>query len=488
MDGWTPGQIAATDQLVRWWDRPSTFVRDEFGVDLDDFQEEALDRFPYSPRLAMRASKGPGKTATLAWMIWNFLVTRPHPKIACTSIDANNLSDNLWTELAHWRNKSKLLQEKFEWTKTRIFSREFPETWWASARTWSKTADKNQQSATLAGLHADYILFILDESGGMPDALMASAEAALSSCKEGHIVQAGNPTHLSGPLYAACTRERRLWTIIEVNGDPDNPRRAKLVSIEWARQQIEKYGRENPWVKVNVFGEFPPASINALIGPDEVEAAMKRYYRAHEIGNAPKILGVDVARFGDDASVLCRRQGIQVYDFKSYRNLDSNQGAGLVARAWADWEADATFIDMTGGWGTGWYDGLKRLGRAPIGIGFANAAHNPARFVNKRAEMYFDTVEWIKQGGALPPSCHEVLAALTQTTYTFQGDKILLEPKEAIKEKLGYSPDEGDSLVLTFAEPVTVQPILRRGRPKTEDYNPYREVDSAPGGGYNPYR
>ena len=488
MKGWTPDQEESCEQLVRWWDRPSTFVREQFDVELDDFQEEALDLFPYCPRLAMRASKGPGKTATLAWMIWNFMVTRPHPKIACTSIDAMNLSDNLWTELAHWRNKSKFLQDRFEWTKTRIFSKEFPETWWASARTWSKTADKNQQSATLAGLHADYILFVLDESGGMPDALMASAEAALSSCVEGHIVQAGNPTHLAGPLYAACTKERRLWKIVEVNGDPDNPRRAKRVSIEWARQQIEKYGRENPWVKVNVFGEFPPASINALIGPDEVQEAMRRYYRAHEIGLAPKILGVDVARFGDDASVLCRRQGIQVYDFKSYRNLDSNQGAGLVARAWGDWEADAAFIDMSGGWGTGWYDGLKRLGRAPIGVGFANQAHNPSRFVNKRAEMYFDAVQWIRDGGALPPTSHETLAALTQTTYTFQGDKILLEPKDDIKEKLGYSPDEADALVLTFAEAVTVRPILQRKPKRDTDYNPYREVDSAPSAVYNPYR
>ena len=117
MDGWTPDQRLASDQLIRWWDRPSTFVRDEFGVEPDAFQEEALDRFPYAPRICMKASKGVGKTCVEAWLIWNFLVTRPHPKIACTSIDANNLSDNLWTELAHWRNKSKLLQEKFEWTK-----------------------------------------------------------------------------------------------------------------------------------------------------------------------------------------------------------------------------------------------------------------------------------------------------------------------------------------------------------------------------------
>jgi phage terminase large subunit len=166
--------------------------------------------------------------------------------------------------LGLWQGRSKLLSETFQWTKTRIFAKEHPEAWWCSARTWAKSADKDQQANTLAGLHSDYILFVLDESGGMSDAIMASAEAALSSCIEGHIVQAGNPTHLSGPLYGACTRERRLWFVVDIDGDPDNPKRASRVSIERARQQIEKYGRDNPFVLVNVFGQFPPSSLNAL--------------------------------------------------------------------------------------------------------------------------------------------------------------------------------------------------------------------------------
>ena len=109
---------------------------------------------------------------------------------------------------------------------------------------------------------------------------MATAEAALASCVEGHIVQAGNPTHLEGPLYRACTSERRLWHLTEITGDPDDPRRATRISAQWAREQIEKYGRDNPWVLVNVFGRFPPSSLDTLIGPDECAEATKRAYRA----------------------------------------------------------------------------------------------------------------------------------------------------------------------------------------------------------------
>jgi phage terminase large subunit len=273
----------------------------------------------------MKACKGPGKTAVLAWLGWNFLATRPHPKCAATSISGENLADNFWTEMAKWQAKNAFLKAKFTWTKTRIVANDHPETWFMSARSWPQSADATKQADTLAGLHADYILFIIDESGGIPDAVMVSAEAALSSCVEGHIVQAGNPTMLSGPLYRACALERRLWYVIEITGDPDDAKRSPRISVEWAKAQIEKYGRDNPWVLVNVFGRFPPSSLNVLIGPDEVRAAMKRYYREFEIGKAPKILGVDVARFGDDASVIMPRQGIQMFKPAKYRNIDSRR-------------------------------------------------------------------------------------------------------------------------------------------------------------------
>ena len=170
----------AAAKFRQWREDPRVFVREVFGVTPDPWQDEVLAAFPHQQRIALKACKGPGKTAVEAWLAWNFLLTRPHPKIAATSITSENLADNLWAEMAKWQQKSDLLKATFQWTKTRIFAKDHPETWWMSARTWPKTADKEQQANTLASLHADYILFILDESGGMPEAVMASAEAALS--------------------------------------------------------------------------------------------------------------------------------------------------------------------------------------------------------------------------------------------------------------------------------------------------------------------
>jgi phage terminase large subunit len=446
---------AAADKIRLWREKPQVFVREVFGVTPDAWQDDVLAMFPTSPRMAMKACKGPGKTAVLAMLCWNFLLTRPRPKIAAVSISAENLADGLWTEMAKWQAKAPLLRETFTWTKTRIFCNEAPEEWWMSARTWPKKADANAQADTLAGLHADYLLFVIDEAGGVPDAVMAAAEAGLANAmgdNEAHIVIAGNPTHLEGPLYRACTTERSLWRVVEITSDPDDPKRTPRVSAEWARQQIQKYGRENPWVLVNVFGKFPPSSLNALIGPDEVREAMTRFHRITEYGSAAKVLGVDVAREGDDRSVIFPRQGIVAFEPVVLRNVDSLQGAGAVSRKWNDWDADACFVDNTGGFGAGWIDQLRVLHRNPIGIHFAGKASS-LQFVNKRAEMLWSACEWAKQGGALP-DIPELLEEMTAHTYFFKGDAIQIEEKEQIKAKIGRSPDYFDGLGLTFAHPV----------------------------------
>ena len=469
--------MSDAETLKRWWHHPDQFVREVFQVEPDTWQLEALQVFPTNSRIALKAAKGPGKTALEAWLAWNYLVTRPYPKVVATSISADNLRDNLWAEMAKWQQRSRLLMDLFEWNAERIVNRAHPENWWMSARTWSRSADASQQGQTLAGLHADYTLAILDESGGIPDAVMATAEGIGASAVEWHIIQAGNPTMLSGPLYRACTTERALWKVIEITGDPDDPKRSTRISIQWAREQIQKWGKDDPYVLVNVFGKFPPSSINALIGPDQVRDAMKRHYIPEQYEFAGKIIAADVARQGDDASVISKRQGLVLFPQIVLRNVDGNQGAGRLAREWEDWGADAAMIDGTGGWGATWIDALRNMGRDPLDVQFAGKPFEP-KFFNKRAEMTWEFVEWIKSGGALPDS-PELLADLCAITYTFKGDKILVADKDAIKAVLGRSPDYSDSAMCTFAVPVAgrsvgLESLLRKPAQATSDYEPYQ--------------
>ena len=166
------------------------------------------------------------------------------------------------------------------------------------------------------------------------------------------------------------------------------------------------------------------------------------------------------------------------------------QGANIVAQEWDSFGADGCFVDGTGGYGAGWIDHLRHLGRTPIDVQFAGQANDPSRYANRRAEMYFEVVEWIRRGGALWRS-EELKAALTQTTYAFKGDRLILEPKDQIKAKIGFSPDEADALVMTFAAPVVAATRQRYGVRKLPDYDPFASISRAMDHGredYDPYR
>ncbi|MBB3453907.1 hypothetical protein FHT86_002163 [Rhizobium sp. BK313] len=481
---------SASDQIRRWREHPVTMVRELFEVEPDLWQQEALEAFPNCPRLAMKACAGPGKTALLAWLGWNFLLTRPHPYIACTSITGQNLYANLWTELARWYDRSPLLKKAFTKTGNKIYNNDAEATWKLEARTWARDANAEQIGNALAGVHADYVMWLLDESGDYPDAIMPTCEGIFAgSPKEAHIVQAGNPTRRGGPLYSAWRNINKLWHLIEITADPDSPSRTPRVSVEHARAMISQYGRDNPWVKVKIFGEFPDTDFNALISEDEVRAAFARSYREYDIENSPKVLGVDVAQMGDDQSVIFRRQGLQGFKSIKHRNINSIQGAGIVSREWQTHGIDACFVDATGGFGAGWLDQLGVLGFAPTGVHFSSDAIKKERYFNKRAEMYFEAADWIKRGGALHES-EELLQGLVNTTYSIRKDRLLLEPKEDVKAKIGYSPDDTDAFILTFAFPVS--PKSRgagRGR-HTFEYDPFAGagLNSAVSDSYDPFR
>lgn len=441
-------------------------VWDLFGATPDRWQARALEWFavgggagdpPETRRLSMQACVGPGKSSCLSWMGWNFLLcygdgTRFPIGVCVSGEGADNLRAGLWKELATWRERSPVLQTAFDLTAEAIRSRTNPLTHYLQARTYSKTADAELQGRALSGLHAPWVLYLLDESGSMPPAVGRVAEQGMSGgpewCK---IVIAGNPTSHDGLLYQAANAQRQLWTVIVVTGDPDDAERSPRVDLAWAREQIALYGRENPWVMSALLGQFPPASINALLGPDEVNAALGKHLRADEYAFSQKRLGIDVARFGDDSTVIFPRQGLAAFRFVVLKGARGPAIAARVIAAKQRWGSEAEFIDDTGGWGAGAIDAAQLGGVQLLPINASGAADDP-RYENKRAEMSFRAAEWVKRGGALP-NAPDLVRQATAITYTFSlRGKFLVEPKEIIKKKLGgKSPDEWDALCLTFA-------------------------------------
>lgn len=453
----------ASDTIRRWRYDPVSFVRENFGVEPDIWQVQALKSLkPHGVnRLCMKACAGPGKTAVLAWIGWWFLSCfgeiKKHPKGAAVATTADNLKDNLWPELQKWRSHSRFLQAAFEYQKERIFARENPDTWFLSARSFSRTADPEEQGRSLSGLHSEYPFVLIDESGDIAPAIGRAAEQAMGNCKTGMTAQAGNPTSLEGLLYDSCVKNRDKWNITTITADPDDASRSPRISLEWAADQIKQYGRENPWVMAYILGLFPPGNVNALLSADQVEAAIGRHLRTDQYDFAPRILGVDVARFGNDRTVLFPRQGLAAQMPIIMRSQRSDEVGARAAVKAQEWDADAICVDGSGGYGGGVCDYLYRANLSPHEISFSGAASN-SRFFNKRSEMWWEMAEWVKANGSLP-QVPELVRELTAPTYWLQNGKLRLEEKDQIKARLGYSPDLADSLALTFS----VQ-MLRKGR------------------------
>jgi hypothetical protein len=483
--------LAGFERIAEWRSDPLKFVRDVFNAEPDAWQADVLRRLgrPGRKRLAMKACAGPGKTAVLAWVGWHrlacFAAPKEHPKGLAVSVTGDNLKRNLWAEMARWQNESPFLQRAFEWTGSRIAARDHAETWFLSATSWPKTADLETIGRTLSGLHSRFPFYLIDESGDIPPNLLRSAEQGLSSCEDGLIITAGNTTSQSGLLYDVCTRLRGdqaagKYEVISITADPDDPKRTPRVDIEWARQQIATYGRENPWVMAYVLGQFPPGSINALLSVEEVEAAMSRSPQAGSYEWAVKRIGVDVARFGDDRTVHFPRQGLAGFEPRIMRHArGSSPSVDIASRTMQmmnELNADEAYFDDTVGWAHGAVDICRSAGRQVYAIQFDKPSANP-RYFNMRAQMWMEMADWIKGGGCLP-KIPEMIAELTTPTYFFSSGKFQIEAKDQVKKRLGRSPDLADAKALTFALPDT--PKRESGvrgqqqrRQSLDSYDPY---------------
>lgn len=445
----------AVDKVRLYRERPDVFAEEILHQVLaDQWQRDFYQALATQQRISLQACKGPGKTASLAGAAWWMLSMFPYPKIGATSITGDNLRDCLWAEMARWQRESPFLQANFTWTASKIFENRNPEEWWMSFRTWSQASNKEQQEGTLAGLHADYCMALLDESGGMPDSLMAAADGVLTAPKMGRVIQAGNPLMLEGPLYRAATVERHLWWRKEITADPDDPNRASRVPVQWARDQIAKYGVDNPWVLANVFGRFPKSSINALISLDELNAAVGRHLHQHAYDWAPRILGGDVARFGDDLSVLYPRQGLAYFPPLELSKMDTIQVAGHWGDKATNWRAHSLQIDGTGGYGAGVIDMLRELNFSVQDVQFAAKALDP-KFLNLRAEIWWKLCQNIKDGASIPDD-KLLIGELSTATYSYAKDRIRIEEKDQMKARLGRSPDHSDAAACTHAYPVAI--------------------------------
>lgn len=395
-------------------------------------------------QIAVASGHGVGKSALVAWIALWSLATKPNTKGVITANTENQLKSKTWAELSKWHRLS-IVAPLFEVTKTAVFSSDsrYEKTWRIDAIAWSE-----HRSEAFAGLHnqGGRILIIFDEASAIPPVIWEVAEGALTD-KNTQIffICFGNPTRSDGRFRECFGKFRHRWITKKVDG-----RNVPLTDKRRIEKWIADYGIDSDFVKVRVLGEFPSKSGEGLISRNDVERAAERILTDDVFSCAARVIGVDVARFGDDKTVIARRQGLKLFDLKKYASLDTMESADAVIEAINSFKPDAVFIDM-GGVGAGVYDRLKSMNYNVTGIDFAGKPERRDKYMNKRAEMWCRMSDWIKRADI--PDDIDLKEDLSAPRYYFRGDnaQIILEKKQDMKKRGLASPDCGDALALTFA-------------------------------------
>ena len=385
-----------------------------------------------------------GKTAREAWLILWFGMTREAAKIPATAPTAHQLNDLLWGEIAKWRRalaeRLPLLAEGIEITSDRVEFRPWRGT--AFART-----SRREQTETLQGFHAEHLMFVIDEASGIDDRVFEVAEGALST-PGALIVMAGNPTRASGYFHRAFTRDRKRWWSRRVPCAE-----SARVSPDYISGMKQGYGVDSNVFRVRVEGEFPAADDDGVIPVELAEAAVLRDV---EPVQARPLWGVDVARFGDDATALAKRAGNTLTEpVKTWRNKDTMQVAGLVKAEWDSARAaerPAEILVDAIGIGAGVADRLRELGLPARGINVAETPAARERFLRLRDELWFMAREWLAARDCRLPRDEALIGELTGPRYAVESSgRLRVEGKDEMKKRGLASPARADAFCLTFA-------------------------------------
>ena len=455
---WGKGELAGCDGPRRW----QAEVLAEIGAQLRRGRATPVARHDRVTgvtrpqqlpiRIAVASGHGIGKSALVAWLAQWGLATMGESRVVVTANTGAQLQTKTWPEMAKWYNRL-ICRHWFRLGAASLYSRapELRDTWRIDKLTWSE-----RNSEAFAGLHnaGKRIVVLYDEASTIADRIWEVTEGALTDADTEIVwVAFGNPTRNSGRFHDCFGRHRDLWTHRQIDS-----RAVEGANRALAAQWVETWGEDSDFVRVRVRGEFPRSGSLQFIASDVVDEAMARelprmpgYTQAQ-----PLVLGVDVARFGDDCTVIQPRRGLDARSLPalSFRGLDTMQVAARVMEAVQTWRAAAVFVDE-GGVGAGVVDRLRQL-RCPglEGVNFGGRATSEhARYANKRAEIWGTMRDWLRTGAIAGTA--DLKADLTGVEYGYNmRDEIQLEAKDDMKARGMASPDLGDALALTFAWPV----------------------------------
>ena len=458
------------DAILYYADHPVEFTEDVIRARPDPEQQKILRSVAENPMTTVRSGHGVGKSAVEAWAVIWFICTHPFPKIPCTAPTQHQLFDILWAEVSKWIRNNKALANELIWTKEKVYMRGYPEEWFAVARTASKPD-------ALQGFHADHVLYIIDEASGVDDTIFEPVLGALST-PGARLLMCGNPTQLSGFFYDSHNKNRASYSAFHIDG-----RQSSRVSQEFVDTIIRMYGEDSDVFRVRVAGDFPLQEDDIFIPLSLVENSIMTEYSPRKTPDLVHI-GCDVARFGDDKTVIGYKVDEKVTLYKKRQGQDLMKtaddiillGEELVRRYKLDTPIPVKIDD--GGLGGGVTDRLRQVKRNdPERFWWLEIY--PVKFGQRiKHKYYHDSTTYMmavvknllqpydEEGNRKPvelilPDDDDLVAQLSGRKYALTDtSKIKIESKDAVKKRGQPSPDEADCVLLLC---LPVKPPKKRG-------------------------
>lgn len=404
-------------------------------------------------RGAISSGHGIGKGALTGMLVAFIMSTRPHAKGVITANTNDQLQDKTWAGIQYWVKLCKTAHW-FELNTSIMYRKGFRESWKCSPQT---CADENSEA--FAGQHNlnSTSFYINDEDSNVPEVIHEVQEGG---CTDGEPMWFlfGNPTRRSGYFYDAVFGTKRhrwqSWVIDARNSALPNKRQ----QAEWA----EDYGEDSDFFRVRVRGLPPNASDAQFIDSQRVLDAQKRQVAV--LPDEPLVAGCDLAWGGSDANVIRFRRGKDARSIPAIRipgeltrdpGVLTNRLADVLTQTYDGHRVSMLFLDsagIAGAIGTR----LRELGhRNVLEVNFgADSPNVKRRFM--RDHMWAEMKDWLL-GGAIDKSPRLEMDLQMPGLRPDNKQRIWLESKEQIKKRTeGKSPDDGDALALTFAQPVRV--------------------------------
>ena len=454
------------------------FASDTLGVRLWSKQEEVLRAVERQRRVAVKSGNGLGKDFTAAVAVLWYVHAHDPAIVLSTAPTFRQVRHVLWRQIHRlYRNAADTLGGTMLDTRWEVAEDRY------AMGLSANDADQFQ------GFHCENMFVVVDEAEGVAEPIYEAVEAVMTSAHP-TLLLIGNPTTTSGGFHRAFHRERGIYETITMSALESPNVKANdivipgLTTPAWVEERRQMWGENSEMFRARIMGEFPDRGEDNLIAISDIDDAT---YSPGEVplgevplgevplgevplgevpaatgGYEPVVLGVDVARFGADRSVIMVRRGNVAVDAQVFHGFPTTALTGQIVASARHNHPQQVNVDETG-LGAGVVDSLREQGFDVYGF---NGSGAPVReemvCANLRAEGYWTLARRFRDHDIRIPRDAELIAELASLRYRYNSrGKVLMESKESMKSRGLPSPDKADALMLAFLD---TGPMIERPR------------------------